>query len=484
MKDYTYTACVTGFAEAGIGQLIQPKAGLLVGREKNAYTERLIDVGMLTSSDESNEPTELPPVTSKYLNDIGRQGAANFGVGIADKLPHGMSEMIGTRTLGHENYGNYQYADGSIMVWIPLFYYRWGHPDSPRYAKHLSNALDVKSQYDFADVAAANASGYAVHRAFYNAGELKKGFFVDKFLCSNKSGTASSVKNGIPLSSSVANAPFGGLTGTPANNYAGAIDAVKTRGQSFFVTTIFIQKALSLLSTAHAQGAASVDNCAWYDATGATNYPKGCNNNALGDVNDASVKYTATAYLTAGKTGSAVPFSKTTHNGQNSGVADLNGVMLEISLGVTQRAGNFYALKTTAQASMLKGGATTANDAWGAASMAANYESLGANIGALTGTERNVAIGNGTQQVFSNALSGKEWLASCAGIPMSTGVGETGTDLFGRDRLYDNRIEDACALSGGSWLHYSSAGVWCLLLSNSRANSYYSVGVRAALFIE
>ncbi|KAF0569146.1 hypothetical protein FQV37_339 [Psychrobacter nivimaris] len=423
------------------------------------------------------------PAVDATVNNIGIQGTALFGVGITDILPLGMSEMEGTTTAGHENYGNYQHSDGSIMCWIPMFYYRWGGADSPRATKYGLNACDVKSKYDFDSVEAANAAGYALHRAFYDGGQIKDGFFVDKYQASNNGGIASSIKNGIPLSSSSSNAPFSALTGSPANTYAGAIDAVKTRGSEFFVTTLFVQRALSLLSMAHAQAATSIDNCAWYDPTGVANYPKGCNNDALGDVNDATVKYTATGYLKAGKTGSALPFAKTTHNGQSNGVADLNGNMYEICLGVTQLSGTFYALKTSAKASALTSGATLANDAWGAAGIAANYESLGASIGALTGTSRGMKMGNGTQQVFSSAMTGKDWQASCAGIPIATGVNSTsGTDLFGHDRFYNNRVDDLCPMSGGNWSNFALSGFWDVSFNGSRTTNYDDVGVRAALY--
>ncbi len=457
---------------AQVGKAITVKA---VFTDNDGYKENAT-----SAASEAVQPAT--PVVDATVNNIGVQGTALFGVGITDKLPLGMSEMTGTRTVGHENYGNYQHSDGSIMCWIPQFYYRWGGADSPRSAKYGLNSLDVKSKHDFADVAAANAAGYAVHRAFYDDGQLKDGFFVDKYQASNNGGIASSIKNAIPMSSSVSNAPFGGLTGTPANTYAGAIDAVKTRGGAFFVTTLFVQRALSLLSMAHAQAATSVDNCAWYDSTGIANYPKGCNNDALGDVDDATVKYTATGYLKAGKTGSATQFAKTTHNGQANGVADLNGNMYEICLGVTQMAGTFYALKTTAKASTLTSGAATASDAWGATGIAANYESLGASIGALTGSARSMMIGSASQQVFSSATSGKEWQASCAGIPLATGVDTAGTDLFGHDRFYDNRVDDMCPLSGGHWNDGALSGVWSVHFLYSRALSYNTVGVRAALY--
>ena len=97
----------------------------------------------------------------------------------------------------------------------------------------------------------------------------------------------------------------------------------------------FIYAALALLSLAHGQAATSATNCAWYDATGVANFPKGCNNDALKDSNDTTVTYTSDGYSNCGKTGSGVPFAKTTHNGQACGIADLNGLMWEISQGIT-----------------------------------------------------------------------------------------------------------------------------------------------------
>lgn len=414
------------------------------------------------------------------VNDIGEAGGLGFGVGITNELPNGMVYLVGTNVRGHENYGNYAYSDGSVMCYVPAFCYRWGHASSPHFEKYGLNACDVKPLTFFSSVVSANAAGYVVHRAFYDDGKLKQGFFVDKYQCSNNAGKASSIKNGIPLSSSSANAPFSGLTGSPANNLAGSIDAVKTRGASFFPTTIFIQRALSLLSMAHAQAATSIAACAWYDASGVNNFPKGCNNNALRDANDTTVIYEETGYLTAGKTGSAKPFAKTTHNGQHSGVADLNGNMWEVALGLTQTDGNFYVLKTSAKASALTSGVTLATDAWGTAAMTKNYDSLGATYGELSGVSRNFAIGSTTKQVFSSANSGLAWSASCAGIPQLGG--SDGTNIFGNDRFYDNRVEHVCPFVGGGWGSGTVAGVWTVDCGSSRADGASYIGVRAALY--
>lgn len=268
-------------------------------------------------------------------NDIGEQGGIGYGVGIAPTTPDGYTLLPGTFTLGADEYGNYRYSDGSIMVWVPAFYARIGHADNPTYATYGVNSVHTVPLSAFADKTAANAAGYFLPRCFIDGGVVKAGVFVDKYMCSNNGGIASSIKNGNPLSTAADHNPISGLTGAPSNTYGGCWQAAKTRGSRFFVASRFIYAALALLSLAHGQAATATTNCAWYDATRVTNFPKGCNNNALKDNNDTSVTYTSDGYSNCGKTGSGVPFSKTTHNGQACGIADLNGLMWEISQGVT-----------------------------------------------------------------------------------------------------------------------------------------------------
>ncbi|HOR79075.1 MAG TPA: hypothetical protein PLG04_09860 [Anaerolineaceae bacterium] len=180
----------------------------------------------------------------------------------------------------------------------------------------------------------------------------KLGFFRDKYKCSkvaNGSGyTAASIKNGLPLSSAAVHNPFSDLTGG-ANYYYSAIDLAHRRdgvdgavnpSSIFFCSSQFLRSAIAMLSMAHGQAATSTANCAWYLAN--KNYPKGCNNNALSDADDTTVKWESDGYSNCGKTGSAGygggagnVFAKSTHNGQNCGSADDNGLMYEVSIGLT-----------------------------------------------------------------------------------------------------------------------------------------------------
>lgn len=278
-----------------------------------------------------------------HINYIGIAGELGFGVGVCPELPVGFSELVGTRDVNSPNYGNYRYSDGSIMVWVPAFWFRLGHASNPTYATYDVNSVSVQPIWAFADDATANAAGYYRHRAFINAGANQLGFFRDKYHCSNQAGVASSVAGAMPLTSAAAtgNSPFSGLTGAPTNAYHGAIAACKTRGARFFPESVYIVDAIARLTEAHAQAATSANVCAWYNGAGVSNFPKGNNNNALADANDATVTFTAagasgTPLLAL--TGSGSNLAKTTHNGQANGIVDVNGNVWTIHLGLTSIA--------------------------------------------------------------------------------------------------------------------------------------------------
>lgn len=422
---------------------------------------------------------EFVSSTSVKINYIGVPGGQGFGVGICPAIPAGMSVMSGTTDPASDNYGNYQFSDGSIMCWIPAFYYKYGTGSNGL----AVNIVAIRSYADFVDLAHANAEGYALHRAFYDGGAIKTGVFVDKYKCSNNSGTASSIKNGNPLSCAADNNPFSGLTGAPANACYGIVAAAKTRGANFFPGSLFIRSALALLALAHAQASTSTTWCAWYHAT--NNFPKGCNSNTLSDAQDGTLTFTSTGngtYPVANKTGSGSVLAKTTHNGQNCGVADLNGTIWEACLGVTSNGSNYYILKTAAAMKDITAGNTLATDAWGATGIAALYDDLGTTYGALwaTGANRTTYIGN-AGKVFSEAINGNAWNASGAGVPLSGGIG--GTNVFGNDGLWDYKPSEMCANVAGGWGDSSFTGVWALALLNVRGSSLSYVGFRSALYL-
>jgi len=301
-------------------------------------------------------PLVRPQAARDGRNHIGTPGGVGFGVGIApfNVADHGFAELTGTRIAGHDNFGNYQYRE-SIVLWRPFGWVRIGHPDNPTYADYGANSVDIKPESFFPSVAEANAAGYAVHRAFIDGGLIRRGFFRDKYINSKVArGTGfvcASVKGGRPISTHADHNPIADLTACSGNAYYYAIDAAHARdgenGEAnpnsiWFVKSGYMDAWIALLTLAHAQAATSTEHCAWYDPTGVANFPKGCNNNALADADDSSVAWESDGYSNCGKAGSAGYgggegnlFAKSTCNGQNCGEADVNGLMWQLSLGVT-----------------------------------------------------------------------------------------------------------------------------------------------------
>ena len=340
----------------------------------------------------------LAAISGVKTNDIGVPGQAGFGVGICPAVPAGYTPLPGCTDKLSANYGNYQYSDGSIVVWVPAYWLRIGHAGNPTYGAYGVNSQSIVPISTYPDNTTANAEGFYRHRAFINGGTDQLGFFRDKYDASQNGTIASSILNAIPMVSgpaseastaivaarvytilSVGTTDFtligaasntvglrftatgvGSGTGTvsqqvgfvgctangqtPANAYYGALQAARSRGNKFFAESVFIADALSRISEAHAQAATSTTYCAWYDATGVRNFPKGNDNNALKSEADVTlngagaVTFTsagATTYPNFAKTGSGSVFARTTHNGQACGVADVAGNIYKINPGMT-----------------------------------------------------------------------------------------------------------------------------------------------------
>ena len=369
-----------------------------------------------------NRKIRATALSTPIYNDIGTPGDIGFGVGLAETLPTGFEVLPGTLLKNNDQYGNYRFiSDGSIMCYIPRFYFKITHLQvsnltgdgskvtvtfaathnlyagewvwlegaagfalpKGRYlitditntttikvsstfntgtytagSCYALNSIQIKGDTTFTSEEEANAKGYALHRAFLDGGATKKGFFVDKYKWSltnytlGSAGIASSIAFSNPISSDNSskrdgtNPTFAGSfsncisnSQTPTDDYGGAWSAAKSRGNDFAVTSIFIHGALALLSLAHGQAATSTTYCAWYSAT-TTNFPKG-NTNSGADSNDATCTFSVcddgywAARNEARKNGSGNSLAKTTHNGQNCGVADLSGNQWEIVSGLS-----------------------------------------------------------------------------------------------------------------------------------------------------
>ncbi|MDO9277126.1 MAG: hypothetical protein Q7U05_01005 [Polaromonas sp.] len=489
-----FTAIVQSSTASTSNKTTWAVAGLSVSQ---TYYWRVKHTGAANGSSAYSTATSFTTAAS-FDGLIGTQGGQGFGVGTySGTLPSGFSVLTGTTDKTSANYGNYQFTDSSIMVFVPRFYYRIGSTSSPRFSVYGANAIDVVGVDAYATEALANTAGYAMHRAFTDGGSAKSGFFLDKYLASKNSNSCKSVALGNPISltTNASYNPSSGMTGC-TGILADSIVLARSRGAGVFnVASIFMTDALAKLSLAHAQAATATTYCAWYDSAGTTNFPKGCNNGSLADTNDASVTFTTSGTGSAAKplTGSASNLAKTTHNGQACGVTDVNGAMYQAQLGLTQAGtsdvdttaittGTAYVLKSSVALSSLTAGFGAAPAAWGTASnLATNYDSI---TGFLPWTSATGAVyfGNGSTQVFSGATSGTDYLRSCCGIGALAGMSAAGTSQFGNDYNYNYGTANLFPMASGLWSDAGSAGVFYRLWSNYRSNGGSYVGFRVSAY--
>lgn len=394
--------------------------------------------------------------------DIGIPGNVGFGTGAVPSgiMPSGWTRLSGHTDPASDNYGNVLDPTGSVMVWIPKFYFKW----------NADNTVEIS---------ASAKSGFALHRAFIDGGVEKSGFFVDKYSCGNVAGVFASKQGIDPCSTNTGHNPIASLNHTPRNRFGGLYGAVKSRSSDHALTSIFIYNALATL--AHAQGKAGT-NCAFADVSPL--HPKGCNNNALKDSNDASVTFTSSGYSNCAMTGSGVPFAKTTHNGQNCGVADLNGNMWEVASGLIKHGTDdavFEILKESVRlADILNDGVTLGA---GGAYDSDLYDNL--DLTGAMGKNATNKFGNAANQVFmtNTDRASKQYKMTTAGLPMIGGYSAGGTTEFGNDYYREYWQDKVSPVVGGAYKSASNAGVFSLTFYYTRlANSGY-VGGRVSVYL-
>ncbi|MGB3988517.1 MAG: hypothetical protein WBK67_02370 [Minisyncoccales bacterium] len=238
-----------------------------------------------------------------------------FGNGVAampdEYLPAGYIKLTGHADTAHPNHGKVMDEHGSVFNYRAPFYY-----------KMTGNIISVSN------VAVA---GYVKPYAFTIE---PKGFLFSAFTMGNEGGKLVSKQFLAPVSTSSANNPISNLLSNVANNYAGYVDACLAMG--YKAPTVFEWEVLRLVSLAQSQSGASSALVAFNDV--APFFPKGNNNNALKDVNDTSVSFTAGGYSNCALSGSASNFAKSTDNGQACGTADVNGNVWKIVTGLTYLA--------------------------------------------------------------------------------------------------------------------------------------------------
>jgi len=199
--------------------------------------------------------------------------------------------------------------------------------------------------------------------------------------------------------------------------------------------------------------------------------------------NDSSVVFTPSGYLNCALTGSGEPFAKTTHNGQESGVADLNGNMWELASGfIRYDANGFLVLKESVDITSIMNDSIT--QAGGGAYDINLYDVIDISD-IVSGNDGWTYLGNGSNAVFAmnTDRTTPSYKRTALGIPNATGVSGSGTTEFGNDGLYRYlRNEMACRCCGG-WNNSSNAGVFTMAVDATRTDSYYNVGARACVIV-
>ena len=472
---------------------------------------------------------------SQFIYTIGLAGMPGFGVGCCppEYLPSDIKPLSsGTYdvTREHPHFGNYIHVpSASIVCFVP------------------SHFIDVQATgsvgaptYGTAIVISDTQTGNAVlPKAFTDAGGSLLGVFIDKYQCSNGKPDGSGTPNhtsgpgGTPLTGGIAisrplswpvspiaqsgtlYSPFdlcnstvlNAAATTPANTLAGVWALVKSRGADFAPCPIWIRSQIAYLALAHAQAlldgsgnpiGGATSKAAWMDV--APYAPKG-NNNSGSDVNKTSLTFARTdltghtsgfagqasrAFTGAALISSAPAVEHTTHNGQLSGIVDVNGNMYDTTPGLTAigtGAGDFRLFPASAAWTNTTGNASITG-ATGVISLIAESSASaddGIWFGSGAATQYLVAHTGGTFHPSSAFASATKRAMTETMIPRQLGTSgtQTGTNIYGGDLFYSARVNGLLPLVGGFWAYVAAAGVFFVDLGNTSSGTYYAAGARA-----
>ena len=431
--------------------------------------------------------TELSSVISSLsktrAGDIGVAGDYGFGVGIfpgtqkeLDDL--GLSPMSGHDDPYNANYGNYMHKTAGVVVFIPKFYVRYGSSESPNYSKYGQNAVDVASAYDFPDDESAKKSGYFLHRAFYDDGKEKDGFFIGKYEASAGSANTS------PMS-------VVSQSGMNDIQYWYFIQYARNIGYGWNCATCFMHGALEVLMQAHGQASTYdsnyknltyyISNNAWYDSTGSANHPT----RGFWSTDNTDIGIHA-------------------HNGQKCGVFGFHAHW-QVAWGFTTpgssstdsssyASNSLYVLKRSAKfADMTEGwnGSVSTNDIWGTASFLSDknyqvetspWDFVNYRSGYYEGWSDGKArwtCSNGSATDYSSLTETDQDLFSV--IPKSYSSTPTGTNLWDNSYSYFNLVANNQVVFHG--YDGSDNGVFSRRFNHCRTGSYTTGSFRFAGFV-
>jgi hypothetical protein len=479
---------------------------------------------------------------NEFKYTIGLPGLMGFGVGCCppDLLPHDMAPLSGTEDRFSPNYGTYIHVpSASIQCFVPAHYIDVE-------AQGNTNAPFFGTKIVIGDTQTGNG---VLARPFRDGGSDLAGVFIDKYQGSNCKPDGSGQANhsdgigGTPLTGGIFasrplhwpvsavtkdsggtdfNSPFSlcngtalnGAATTPSDNLGGVWALCQTRGTDFLPCPIWTYTQIGFLALAHAQAlldgsgdpiAGATTNAAWMDV--APYAPKGNNNNAGADVNKTSLQFARTdllhsgsinasgfagrasrAFTGAGRISSVPAVEHTTHNGQLSGIVDVNGNQWGIAPGLTSvtsamSAAGYRMLPDSIAWSTI---ASNANIRSAAGLIELAAETAPGDDDGIWHTAANAytflqADAGGTfHEDLANASATLKAMTEC-GIPREDGTNTTqvGTNIYGGDGFFRSLTADCLPRVGGNWSDGAAAGVFSRRLSVTPSSTFINVGARA-----
>lgn len=471
---------------------------------------------------------------SQFIYTIGLAGMPGFGVGCCppEYLPSDIKPLSsGTYdiTREHPHFGNYIHVpSASIVCFVPSHFMdiqATGNTSAPTFGTAI--------------VISDTQSGNAVlPKAFSDNGGSLIGVFIDKYQCSNGKPDGSGTPNhttgpgGTPLTGGIAisrplswpvspvaqsgltNSPFSlcnstvlnAAATTPANTMGGVWALVKSRGADFAPCPLWIRGQIAYLALAHAQAlldgsgnpiSGATSKAAWMDV--APYAPKGNNNNGS-DVNKTSLVFARTdlaghtsgfagqssrAFTGAARISGVAAVEHTTHNGQLSGIVDVNGNMFDTTPGLTNSGGGNagFRLFPASAAWTSTSSNSSITGASGVISLIAET-SGGADDGIWfpnDGYSFLVPHAGGTFHPSSSFASATKRAMTDSIIPRQLGTSgsQISTNIFGGDAIYRSAPNDMLPFVGGDWNDVANAGVFSVNLGYTSSNTNAVFGARA-----
>lgn len=286
--------------------------------------------------------SEYPKVESNAI--FGEIGGLGAGVAYLPETAAtvGLTPMNGANDTSHENFGNFVDSDDNVFVCIPLMFYK---ADTDTRNEAFYNKPNIYISY-------VPKEGYAPFYAFKKSDDTYVPcVFVSKYLMGIGRVKGKSKDHQKAISKKNQDA----VSSTSSDNYCSIkqIPGCQPKNNNFFKAansmnehTVLHYAAMRfvyyMVAEAHMQAAvrkfgsiSSVPSfiCAYLDVV--PYFPKGCNNNNLGDRDDRSIRYTQGAFSleNCGMTGSCSTPAKTSFNGQKCGIVDMGGLVYEVDAG-------------------------------------------------------------------------------------------------------------------------------------------------------